>query len=464
MDFANSLKSQPTVKNKEPIGFWLFIIAVALFPFAFGGNRPLPLALLQLSLVIVLLQLVWQPEELKKIFWPKPVLYGLCGLLCVAAWAIVQALPFSEQLAHPFWLEAENVLNAPLAASIALDTSAVFQSLARYLTYLAVGLIAFIYAQDDKRARLMIISLLSAGVLMAVYAVLAHASGASKVLWFEKTAHVNDMTGAFINRNHFAVYCGFMLVITAGLLIRLASQKGGQMLIVKDSAGKNSLQQLLLLAALLVLFIACLFYSHSRAGLVVGLLGIIVLLASYLFYLKKHRLALATACLLALLSGTLFIFFGDSIGRFGVLFKDYSSLDRIKVYTETVNAIQQSPWVGYGLGNFEAVFRFFRGENIGMNFNHAHSDWLESIFDLGLPAALLLWLSIATLLASCARGILRRRQNGIYPALALGTSAVILPHAAVEFSLQMPGLVVLWATFMGIGVAQSWGQRDRHNG
>ena len=79
----------------------------------------------------------------------------------------------------------------------------------------------------------------------------------------------------------------------------------------------------------------------------------------------------------------------------------------MKVYGLTVEAIRDNPWLGYGLNGFQPIFRIYERGMI-MEFTHAHSDVLESLLDLGLPAGLMLWSAISLLIVSgLARGVLR---------------------------------------------------------
>src|SRR5271156_6370220 len=74
--------------------FGFFIASVVLLPIGFGGNRPLPFGLAQVSLALGCLCLVlgrknWQPPRL----FPR-LRVALALLAVVVAWAWLQAMPF----------------------------------------------------------------------------------------------------------------------------------------------------------------------------------------------------------------------------------------------------------------------------------------------------------------------------------------------------------------------------------
>jgi O-antigen ligase len=211
---------------------------------------------------------------------------------------------------------------------------------------------------------------------------------------------------------------------------------------------------------LLVIVFLCIVFSHSRAGFTLTLLGLGGYFFFYQIYLKAWRRA-AVIGVLAILAVVIALAIAMQFSdRFAVLFSDYSSLDRLKVYGLGLHALQDNPWLGYGLNGFEPEFRLYQQDMI-MEFNHAHSDVLESLLDLGIPVGLTLWAAVALLLSGLWHGIRHRRQNGLFPALGLAASMMILGHACIDFSLQIPGDVILWAALLGAGLAQSWPQAER---
>lgn len=453
-------------KPLEKAAFLLFIFAVAMLPLGLGGNRPLPFGLFQMAIAASAILVACDRKVLQSLFLPKRLTFALCGFAAVGVWAVVQTLPLvPENWAHPLWHDAATALGRPLNASIALDINATHQAWLRYITYVLVGILAYVFGQNHMRCQQSLQVLFAVGSVVALYGTALYALDVRQVLWLPKWAHKYDITGTFVDRNHFAVYSGMALICGFGLLWQQfrAIFKNVPEHSYAEAMQKYVLQQgIWRCLSLSVLAIAILF-SHSRAGLLSSVAGLLLFTGGYLFYQKRYWLAFVLPGSLAVTTIAVLLTLREHIGRFGRLFIDNSSLDRLKVYTETWRAIETSPWLGYGLGNFETVFRLFRDETIGMNFNHAHSDWLESLFDLGVPFGLILWASIALAITGCLHGIRTRRQHGLYPAVALGASALLLLHATVEFSLQMPGVVVTWLCLLGMGLAQSWGQGERHH-
>jgi O-antigen ligase len=101
---------------------------------------------------------------------------------------------------------------------------------------------------------------------------------------------------------------------------------------------------------------------------------------------------------------------------------------------------------------------------VGLFVDLAHNDYLENILELGVPAAAVLYGMLLLLVWRCLRGVLRRRRDAIFPCAALGASALVGSHAAVDFSMQMPAVAVTYAVMIGLGVAQSESSNGRDRG
>jgi O-antigen ligase len=284
----------------------------------------------------------------------------------------------------------------------------------------------------------------------------------NKVLWFEKWAYQGDLTATFINRNHFALYAGMILITGAALLSQSWSES------VRRKKGRDRLEALrewmpkvgIPQSFLLAIVFTSIVLSHSRSGVFLTLIGLGCYFFLYQIYLQAWRRTIimsgiAVIVLVAILC--LIIEFPD---RFTVLFTDYLIPDNFKIYRIALQALQDNPFFGYGLNGFESEFRLYQ-QGLVTTYNHAHSDFLESLLDLGIPAGLALWTAVALLLSGLWHGIRNRRQNGLFSALGLSASVMMLGHGAVDFSFQIPGDVMTWAAILGAGLGQSWSQSDR---
>ncbi|HEU0117048.1 MAG TPA: O-antigen ligase family protein [Alphaproteobacteria bacterium] len=444
--------------NYSAIAFWSFTLSVVLLPIGLGGDRVVPLGLAQAGLAVSALCLMQSPQLLKSTpFFPR-LRWALGLLAAVLVWCLVQTLSFVPMnWMHPMWQETAVVLNGPVVGSISIVPEDALKGLMRLITYIVGGLLAYILAQDPKRAKQLIRAFWITGVIICLYGLIIQVFGLQQILWFKKWTYQDDLTATFVNRNHFAIYCG--MVLTTGLALLMQSWRE---MIRKckphqrvASIKQWGLNQAMPQVILLVLIFDCLVLSHSRAGLTWSLGG----MAGYLFFYQLYQRSWLKAMTVLLISGVLLVvalcIAMQVSDRFATLFDDYSSQTRGQVYSLTWRMFTDNPWLGYGLDGFEPEFRLYQ-HGMYETFNHAHSDVLESLLDLGAVAGLALWGAIALFLSGLWHGVRNRRQNGLFPVLALASSIMVLGHSTVDFDLQIPGVALTWAVLLGVGLAQSW--------
>ena len=140
---------------------------------------------------------------------------------------------------------------------------------------------------------------------------------------------------------------------------------------------------------------------------------------------------------------------------------DITAEERLAVFANINRAIADNPVLGFGYGTFADSFRLYDQNEATVHYDRAHNTWLENSFELGIPAALALFLAMAGLALTCWRGIWRRRRRWVYPATGVAASVLVGLHATVDFSLQLPAVAMLYALVMGIACAQSHSRSGR---
>lgn len=448
--------------NRHTIIFWALALPLLLLPIGLGGNRAIPFGLMQIGLGIFFAGFAF--TEHTYIHWPKRLKVALVLFAAVLLWGFVQTLSITPTAwHHPLWAEAQKALPA-LQGSISLTPDAGLLALQRLITYVLIGTAIYVLAKDPTTARRLITMFWIVGVALCAFALLQHWLQPTRILWLAKWSYEDDVTGTFVNRNHFADYAG--LTFITGIALAWQSFRTFFRGIKRHQYGE-ALQTWFVrrgapFMAMLGIVAVALIQSHSRAGLVCTLIAAAVFSFSYLIYQRRFKSAVLLTAAIAVAGAAIVLVMADA-GRFATLFKDYSSLDRMKVYTLTAGAIQTNPWFGHGLGSFESAFRLYRDTSMmwgEFGFNHVHSDWLETAFDLGVPFALLFVTALAVIISGLWHGVRTRHKDGLYPALGLAASVLVLTHALVDFNMQMPGVVVSWLILLGCGLAQSWSTRE----
>jgi O-antigen ligase len=121
-------------------------------------------------------------------------------------------------------------------------------------------------------------------------------------------------------------------------------------------------------------------------------------------------------------------------------------------------AFLAAPWLGYGLGSFDAINQLVTtSENYPSLWNiHAtHNVYLQWLEEGGILAALPMFLCIGALLLLMVRGARQRvRMTTLIRGLA-AASLVFVIQGASDFALQIPSISALFAAILGLGVGLS---------
>jgi O-antigen ligase len=280
-------------------------------------------------------------------------------------------------------------------------------------------------------------------------------SDAQLILLYPKWAHIDSVTGTFPNRNHFATFTGL------GLLCALAY--GARQLSVAGQR-RGALSRLFLhprpahfaILAAVPIDLGALVMSLSRAGLASTLLACIVFLAGLALRARRQR-TIWTALLLGFftLAGIYIVIGGTGLlARLALLLDSETAEDRFPAYRMMLHAIADHPWLGAGYGTFEDAFKAYRAPPLIHYFDAAHSTYLEQAIELGLPAAIALWCTVAWLGLIALRGFLQRRPAGIYGWAAACATLLVGFHAALDFSLQIPAVAIAYGAMLAIGCSQ----------
>lgn len=439
--------------------FWIFASLIILAPLPFG-------------LVHSLWQAIFSCAVFALIAWhgfarlPRgPVVpVGLLApeaacLSLLALWMVFHLLPWSPAAwHHPLWMETGNGLGMAVAGGIYLAPGAAMESFLRLLAYIGVFWLALQWGRDRHYARLLLAVVVASGTLFALYGLIDMFTDSGRILWIEKIQGRNSLSSTLINRNNYATLAGFGLLAAVGLYLSvLAKAMGGARTgrdrivhVLQQAFGKGAP----LLTCILIL-VAALFLTKSRAGVSSALLALFFLVVFLGLYGKTRGLT-TRAIALALPVALLVSFFLSGDGwRLRLAATDLQGEQRLRVYEQTWRAIETAPWSGHGPGSFPQVFPMFADAG-SFHFDKAHNDWLETIFDVGLPAALLWFTLLAGLCLRCLVGVFRRRRDRVYPAVGVSACILVALHSLADFSLQIPAVTITFALILGVGVGQSW--------
>jgi O-antigen ligase len=428
------------------------VLLVVLFCvlFAAGGSSradaPGQVVVQSASLFAIILAILRKPEvpfssakPIWLILW-SVILLGILQLIPLPP-AVWQALPGRT----PF-LQAASIIGEPQPwRPISLAPGATVNALASLLPPFA-ALLLICRLKDAERGHLstMVLCLVAATMLTG----LLQFSGLS-LTTFVADNGLGEVSGFIANRNHFALMMAIGCVIVPYWAFALRRREGSRLPVA---------------LGLILLFILSILASGSRAGLILGVLGLISGLAiarqdirSSLSRYPRWAFPGAISALIILVAGfALTSFAADraiSINR--LLAMDPAQDTRTRALPYVVDMAKTYFPVGTGFGTFSTVYRVHEPLDLLTEtyFNHAHNDFLEIVTDGGLLGGLILlgamlWWLKATFASSGASDKSKSTWSRAGSAIIFLTVIASIADYPARTPIMMVMLVVA-ATWLG---------------
>lgn len=423
------------------------LLVVVLAPLPLGSNRPWAWSLLAVLIGLLLVWLfvwrLWQAGRVRP--WPVWLPWLAVLWLAGAGWGGIQALPgLPAAWHHPVWA----VAGQP-DGRVAIDPFLAMDGAMRLLAWGGVFVLALSCGRRASR-RLIRAVALAAGVY-AAYGLVAHLGGSDTLLWWDKWAYPGVLTATFVNRNAAADMLGFGVLCSVVWWVRGRRDIGRR----NTRGARPDLAVPLMLAGLCGLGVLL---TQSRAGVVAAISGLIVLSIFIAVGRGQAWRAMIRGGVAAFVGTLALLAIGlgvaDRLAR-----TDLTDNDRTPVHVAVLVGIADRPWLGHGLGGFETAFMPYRPPSLPQRWDRAHSVFLETAFEMGLPAALALGASLIGIGALCVQGVMRR-QRIEYPALGLAALTLAGLHGLWDFAPQVPANAVWLALVLGVAAGQS-GQTRR---
>jgi len=431
----------------------------AVYPWAW-----LVLALASAGLVIVAAILGLTDPSSSRDFHTLRIPLAMAVIVFTWIWFQSVEISFPDWNAA-LWVQAEQALGSRLLRSISLDRERSLNHLLRLLSDAAVFLTAWNIGRRPQGAAIIARMTAIIGTLYALYGLVVYFAGNTTILWYRKWAYAYDLTATFVNRNSFATFAGLCLLSNLGLMAlafanRVDARSTKMML---QSSLETAFRHGIWLTLGLSITASALLLTHSRGGIVATLAGAVVLIIAILVAPSLRGPWRWPVAALTGFGAMVMVVFAGAGFLSRVSGSESELSGRTAIYQGTLEAISQHPLLGTGLGSFQYIFPPYQPWSETKLIEFAHNDYLENALDLGIPMALVFYATLGILLARCMIGVVIRRRNAIYPCIAIGASALVICHSAIDFSMQVPAVSAIYVALLGVGVAQSVGSTEHPN-
>jgi len=451
---TGQLQSKSPVEAFRSIQLTLTISALVLSPLFFGSVDQLWVAVWTILLSISTLLGMAAPVGTR-----QARILSLFLALCFAyaLVAVVQVTPdLIDQFDDPIWSRANELLGLNVGSRISSRAEIPPIAIGHFLLLLTSFLSGFFAATSGYSAQKLVRWTRASILLYAIYGLASLALTPDMLLWAPKLAYQGSLTATFVNHNTAASFLGAGAILwfcSAYSSLRSLPWSSLRLLLLTPSNECLALRLIVRSAAALTCFFALLL-TDSRGGLICTCGGLLVAIG--LMIVRKLKpspwyVVGAGALAVVVIGGWL-----SRIGRIGSegLFDDA----RWSVYGFCIEAIRQRPLLGVGAGTFEAFFPSLRTADFsgwGV-WDYAHSAILEIAVEMGLPiAAMIVFAAIASLVVLAWRALQSSGRDRTPLAAIAGIAALTYLHSLIDFSLQIPGYLIVFGILLGCGLARS---------
>lgn len=339
-----------------------------------------------------------------------------------------------------------------------LDRYRTFLEILKYAMYASVFLLTTALVKSRSQLRILLYTLLAAGVVEVVMAMGARTMGVDLVPRKLLDGHFDVLRGTFVNRNHFSAFLA--MTASAGVGLFLASMEraySGATLRARIAAIMDSLEGPTLFTGGAVALIGTgMIMSSSRGGIGALSMSVVLVLALSVAArgLKARELILVWPLGLGIVGAAVWSGSRHLIER--VLATGVIIPERWIQWRATWDLITDHWLTGVGPGAYQYAFTAYKNASLRpLVYDHAHNDYLELLAEQGVLGAVLLATAVVAILAIVTGAFFRRRDILARAALfaSLTGMLTILIHSLVEFDFHIPAVALYFWVLAGIGVS-----------
>jgi O-antigen ligase len=260
-----------------------------------------------------------------------------------------------------------------------------------------------------------------------------------------------------VNRNHFAGWMLLVLMLSVGHLFgRLSSGRTATISTWRERLlwlGSPDGTPAILMAVAILVMACSLVWTMSRSGIAGAAVAITILCGAAVYRAKRPALRIMFAgYLLLTVLGVIAWRGADTLVDW---YGNTSTLEwRIDLWKDTLPALKDFWVTGSGFNTYGTVMLAYPRTDLSLRPVEAHNDYLQ----LAVEGGVLLCVPVFLLVVAVARTTLRRLkqpQDEMTWWIRMGAAAGICGIAVqelTEFSLQIPGVALLFATCVALAV------------
>ncbi len=466
----------------ERVAFGIYLFVLCTGPLFFGGVGYYAYTFITLGILAgSLLLLAGNVTKDRKTgsyqfrFLSTPLNIPFLVLLLFLIFQILPLPPSLIKFLSPeAWVIGEKSLPASLVASSSEPIGPWF-SLAPYIHPVRMSIVRLtVYGlffvglaqmlSSTKRIRTAIVCILLLGSFEALYGMIQTFSGNEHIWWVKKLFYRGDVTGTYVNRNHFAGLMEIIIMLATLYIGALAERRKKTpspfarrsplrakfAKLLKGEAGFN--KRVLVLFAAVVMGLGLLF-SASR-GAMLGAAGGLLCMGLLFMFRKGHRKKGLLVLFLFFLTSVYALRMGveQPLERFRTF--DASFEVRARYAQKAYELFEDFKLTGVGVGNFRYAYPKYQAPEDTRTFiDHAHNDYVQFLAEAGIIGFSILCLGLVYYLFQTGR-LWGRRHDPFAVTLGVAPLAVMTAlgiHSYSDFNLHYMTNVLMILAVMAVG-------------
>ena len=449
IDHHTTLRQHPL----DIFRFSLLSIMLICAPLFWGGNRPLPLMVLEFAAIALLVctflrESAWQGiSRSLKIAILAILVFPLLYLLPVPV-SLFEQLPGRSEFGDVLTLvEQQNGWRSISVYAIASEYSwlALLVPMAVFVTVLTLP--------HEYRKHLIKIVLVMAS-FQAALGLIQYGDGAESIFRLGNPDYLDSAVGTYPNRNHLAGLLEMALPLALGLFAASLGRRRRSGSWRKDVVhfSQFRLNAAMVYGCIALVILLGLVFTRSRAGLALAMLAILLCLIVYARRLGGHS-SISVVGSFAVVGGGLAALVGLAPVFQRFTLQDPLTDVRWNLFATSMEAVGKYFPLGSGPGTYSHVYPQFQPIDLSTRFiNHAHNDYIEWLVEGGLIAALLILFFFVLYLFQWTK-VWTKQQWSKYRFVQVGAGIsllLIMLHSVVDFNLRIPANMMYFALLAAI--------------
>lgn len=435
--------------------FTAYLLLLIWLPLPLGSNRSWSWGIMEVGCFMLAgwwCLLYLNNRKLHSQVWnaAKPAIFLFMAWIVVV---VVQLVPLPLSLIEvisPNGLALKQLYGIGISSEnlliLSVDAYATATFLLKSIAYFILFILTLVLVNRYDRVITLLRVAVLCGVFQAIY------GGISAM------SDLQNASGTFVNRNHFAGFLEICLALGTGLLMSdLGGGEGASWRQRTRALIRWIVSPKMSLRILLAIMVIGLVLSRSRMGNSAFFTSLLITGGIWLVFSRAGSKKIGLFVLVSILIVDIYLL-GQWFGIEKVVQRiqqtTMATENRDEISLETVDYWRDYLWSGSGGGTFYSIFPKYRGTEASSGyFLHAHNDYLEILVETGVIGLGTLAGIVILSFFKAFQAIRTRRQplmRGLGFGVIMGIVALMI-HSTVDFNLQIPGVTAWFVVLLALG-------------